>query len=101
MIFVTGQARKENGSPVPTHSTAGPESVSPTETIAPRWLIFLVEFIQLQMYAPELFHQLLVFLSEALVCVLQVLQLRVKALLLLLVFHFAGIVPGRLLGVEE
>src|SRR5215475_2632167 len=36
VIFVTGQARKENGSPVPTHSTAGPESVSPTQTtIAP------------------------------------------------------------------
>jgi hypothetical protein len=65
------------------------------------WLFFLVEFIQLLMDSPELFHQLLVFLDEALVCALQVLQLRVKALLLLLVSHFAGIVPGRLLVVEE
>ena len=32
LIFVTGQARKENGSPVRRHGTAGPESVSPTET---------------------------------------------------------------------
>jgi len=33
MIFVTVQAQKENGSPVRRHSTAGPESVSPTQTI--------------------------------------------------------------------
>jgi len=75
MIFVTVQAQKENGSPVRRHSTAGPESVSPTQTItilhrtitSGQWLcrlFFLVESIQLLMDAPELFHQLLVFLHQ-------------------------------------
>jgi len=60
-----------------------------------------VDSIQLLMDPPEPFHQLLVFLNQSPVCILQVLQLGVKALLLPLDFHFAWIVSGWRLLVDE